>query len=174
MKKTILLALFALWLTGTVSFAQSEGAADSIPPISLDGSRYKSFDGFLLDMEPIQAAPQLVTPRLPYRPYNDNGTVVHYNELFRPGRNVTYDRVMYDASFLPFFPSGALQSATYRLGNGMRIITYGEYDANGYRVRNPGALPWERNHFRGAFEVKSRNGNFGIRVEMQGGRATPW
>jgi len=62
------------------------------------------------------------------------------------------------------------QGASYKLKNGMRINTYGEYNADGYKVYNPSALPWERNRFNAAFEIKSANGNFGIKVEMQGGR----
>ena len=44
----------------------------------------------------------------------------------------------------------------------------------GNKVRNPSALPWERNNFNGAFEVKSENGNFGIRIEVQRGRNNPF
>lgn len=35
-------------------------------------------------------------------------------------------------------------------------------------------LPWEKNNFNGAFEMKSENGNFGIRIEVQRGRTTPY
>lgn len=56
----------------------------------------------------------------------------------------------------------------------MEITTYGEYDADGNKVRNPSALPWEKNNFNGAFEMKSENGNFGIRIEVQRGRTTPY
>ena len=68
----------------------------------------------------------------------------------------------------------ALQSATFKLKNGWKITTYGEYDADGNKVRNPSALPWEKNNFNGAFEMKSENGNFGIRIEVQRGRTTPY
>ncbi len=36
----------------------------------------------------------------------------------------------------------------------MRINTYGEYNADGYRVPNRSALPWERNAFKGAFGIE--------------------
>ncbi len=173
MKKTILFVLFGMWVP-IASFAQSEGVGDSIPPISLDGSRYQSFDGFLLDMgSMLVAPPQLLAPQLTYRPYNDNGTFKNYNELFRPWHRVTYDRGTYYFPFTPFSSFPTLQSATFRLRNGLRITTYGEYDANGYKVRNPGALPWQRNNFHGALELKSGNGNFGVRIEMQRGRIAP-
>ena len=35
-------------------------------------------------------------------------------------------------------------------------------------------VPWEKNNFNGAFEMKSENGNFGIRIEVQRGRTTPY
>ena len=44
--------------------------------------------------------------------------------------------------------------STFKLKNGLHITTYGEYDADGNKVRNPSALPWERNNFNGAFEMK--------------------
>ena len=53
------------------------------------------------------------------------------------------------------------------------MLLNGEYDANGRRVYNPSALPWERNNFNGAFELKSENG-FGLRIEVQQGNRTPF
>ena len=49
-----------------------------------------------------------------------------------------------------------------------------DYDKDGWRVPNRSAMPWERNNFRGAFELKSANGNFGIRIEVQQGRNVPY
>ena len=65
-------------------------------------------------------------------------------------------------------------SSDLKLKNGMRINTYGDYDKDGWRVPNRSAMPWERNNFRGAFELKSANGNFGIRIEVQQGRNAPY
>ena len=174
MKKLILSISMSLMVAA--AFAQSEATTDSIPPISLEG--YKNFDGFILDMgSMIMAPPPLIAPQLYYQPYHNRATK-NYNELFRPHLNVTYDR----ASYTPMYPGmgmyGAgtlsmpptLQSATFQLKNGLRITTYGEYDADGYKVRNPAALPWEKNNFNGAFEMKSENGNFGIRIGVQRGR----
>ena len=67
-----------------------------------------------------------------------------------------------------------LQMGSFKLKNGMRLNTYGEYNANGYKVPNRSALPWEKNNFKGAFELKSANGAFGIRVEVQQGRTAPF
>ena len=49
-----------------------------------------------------------------------------------------------------------------------------EYDADGNKVYNPSALPWQRNNFNAAFEMRSANGNFGIKVEVHGGRNNPY
>lgn len=179
--KKLILSIF-MFLIAATTFAQSEVATDSIAPVSLDG--YKNFDGFMLDMRPmIVAPPPLIAPQLSYQPYSNN-TPVNYNELFRPNRNITYDRGAYNSVFTPMYwgmyGSGSmsipptLQSATFQLKNGWRITTYGEYDADGNKVRNPAALPWERNNFNGAFEMKSGNGNFGIRIEVQRGRNAPF
>lgn len=181
MKKLIL--SISLFLITAIAFAQSEVTTDSIPPISFDGQR-KDFNGFILDMGPMLVAPPpLALPRLNYQPYSE--VITNYNQVFRPNQNVTYDRgtfniytPMYSGLGLGMYGFGSmpptLQSATFKLKNGLRITTYGEYDADGYKVRNPGALPWERNNFNGAFEMKSENGNFGIRIEVQRGRTTPY
>ena len=149
MKKLVL--SISMFLIAATTFAQSEVVTDSIPPISLDG--YKNFNGFMLDMgSMIMAPPPLIAPQLYYQPYNNN-TIANYNEISMPP---------------------TLQSATFKLKNGLHITTYGEYDADGNKVRNPSALPWERNNFNGAFEMKSENGNFGIRIEVQRGRNNPF
>jgi hypothetical protein len=56
----------------------------------------------------------------------------------------------------------------------MRINLYGEYNADGHKVYNPSAFPWERNQLHSAFEMKSANGSFGIKVEVHGGRNYPY
>ena len=66
------------------------------------------------------------------------------------------------------------EMGSFTLKNGMRIHTYGEYDKDGWKVPNPSALPWEKNNFKGAFELKSANGAFGIRIEVQQGRHVPY
>lgn len=177
MKKLIL--SISMILMAAATFAQSEVVADSIPPISLDGSRYKSFDGFVLDMGSVMLAPPpLIAPQLTYQPFSSSESMKNYNEIFRPGMNVTYDRgsyPMYSRAGVYGFGSmpPTMQSASFKLKNGLRITTYGEYDADGNKVRNPSALPWEKNNFNGAFEMKSENGNFGIRIGVQRGRYAP-
>ena len=67
-----------------------------------------------------------------------------------------------------------MQMGSFKLKNGMRINTYGDYNMDGRKVPNRSAMPWQRNNFRGAFELKSANGAFGIRVEVQQGRNVPF
>ena len=63
---------------------------------------------------------------------------------------------------------------SFTLKNGMRIHTYGEYDKDGWKVPNPSALLGKRTISKGAFELKSANGAFGIRIEVQQGRHVPY
>ena len=70
--------------------------------------------------------------------------------------NIIYDRGSYNHVFTPMYPEWGiygfgtmsmpptLQSATFKLKNGLHITTYGEYDADGNKVRNPSALQQER------------------------------
>lgn len=73
-----------------------------------------------------------------------------------------------------FLSPQQLQMGSFKLKNGMRLNTYGEYNAKGRKVPNHGAMPWEKNNFKGAFEMKSSDGNFGIRIEVQQGRYYPY
>lgn len=180
-----LIVSIALFMAAATVSAQSEQPADSIRGISMEN--YKEFkDGFLLDMGMMIATPPPLLPPQAGFDFRSFGTTKDYNELFRLQPAVTYGRGnlnnvfsggMYGTGIYGFgtYHSGsmppALQSATFKLKNGLRITTYGEYDADGNKVRNPGALPWERNNFNGAIEVKSANGNFGIRLGVQQERA---
>ena len=149
MKYIGLIILFCL-LSFRVN-AQNEVPADSVRSMNMPAT--KNFDGFLLDMNLMKMA----TPQMP---------------------KMTLDITIY--SMNPFGLTGFgsspqnLQMGSFRLKNGMRINTYGEYDKDGWKVPNPSALPWERNNFKGAFELKSANGSFGIRIEVQQGRNGPY
>lgn len=112
-----------------------------------------------------------------------------YSRIFRLNPDVTYSQGLSDLFSLsnshyfganPFgltgfgSPTDNLRMGSFVLKNGMRINTYGEYDKDRRKVYNPSALPWERNNFKGAFELKSANGAFGIRIEVQQGRKIPY
>ena len=160
---------------------------DTIHGISMDN--YKIYDdGFILDMGMKIATPmRLIPPQLTYDAHSVKSSKDYY-KLFQLDPNITYGKEnatifsrgysgfgMYGFGAYGFGPMPpTLQSATFKLKNGWKITTYGEYDADGNKVRNPSALPWEKNNFNGAFEMKSENGNFGIRIEVQRGRTTPY
>lgn len=166
------------------SKAVSEGVPPEGVPLS-DGilpSDVKSYDGFLLDMGLMKMA---APPRLPKFTLEIPDASKDYSRLFQLNPNVTYSQGLSNIFSLsnsrfyssnPFGLTGFwgstdnLQMGSFTLKNGMRINTYGEYDKDGWKVPNPSALPWEKNNFKGAFEMKSANGAFGIRIEVQQGR----
>ena len=180
------IALLILCMTTTfLLHAQSEVKGDSIatPPASEGGSSLlpstvRNYGGFLLDMGAIN---------LPHRPSLSNFKLEipdaskDYSYIFRPQTDVIYTQGNYTMG-LPCTGFGwgsfwgtptTLQMGSFQLNNGWKLNTYGEYDADGRRVYNPSALPWERNNFKGAFELKSENG-FGLRIEVQRKRETPF
>lgn len=145
----------------------------------------KNYDGFLLDM----GLMNLSAPTLPRFTLEIPDASKDYSRIFRLNPNVTYSQGLSNIFSLsnsryfssnPFGLTGFwgstdnLQMGSFTLKNGMRIHTYGEYDKDGWRVPNPSALPWEKNNFKGAFELKSANGAFGIRIEVQQGRNYPY
>ena len=177
MKYIGLIILFCL-LSFRVN-AQNEVPADSVRSMNMPAT--KNFDGFLLDMNLMKMA----APQMPKMTLDIPDASKDYSFLFRLDPNVTYSQgyshlfnlgssTIY--SMNPFGLTGFgsspqnLQMGSFRLKNGMRINTYEEYDKDGRKVPNPSALPWERNNFKGAFELKSANGSFGIRIEVQQGR----
>lgn len=167
---------------------RSKSVSEGIPPEGVplsDGilpSDVKNYDGFLLDMGLMKMA---APPRLPKFTLEIPDASKDYSRLFQLNPNVTYSQGLSNIFSLsnsrfyssnPFGLTGFwgstdnLQMGSFTLKNGMRINTYGEYDKDGWKVPNPSALPWEKNNFKGAFEMKSANGAFGIRIEVQQGR----
>lgn len=167
---------------------RSKSVSEGIPPEGVplsDGilpSDVKNYDGFLLDMGLMKMA---APPRLPKFTLEIPDASKDYSRLFQLNPNVTYSQGLsniFSLSNSRFYSSNPfgltdfwgstdnLQMGSFTLKNGMRINTYGEYDKDGWKVPNPSALPWEKNNFKGAFEMKSANGAFGIRIEVQQGR----
>lgn len=180
--KQIAIIILLCFLALRVS-AQNEIPADSVRSTSMPA--IKELDGFLLDMNLMKmAAPPMPKPTLTVPDASKD-----YSFLFRLNPDVTYSQGFSDmfspgsSTFYSMNPFGLtgfgssptnLQMGSFRLKNGMHINTYGEYNKDGWKVPNPSALPWERNNFKGAFEMKSANGAFGIRIEVQQGRTTPY
>lgn len=148
----------------------------------------KDFGGFILDMGTMLNAESLVLtpialPALDYMPELFADNLHQWNtDAFRINPHITYmgGTSLVSPSLttmsLPYTGSGMVnwRGTSYKLNNGMRINLYGEYDADGRKVYNPSALPWERKNFNAAFEMKSSNGNFGIKIEVHGGRNNPY
>ena len=192
--KQVCLFIIALFAGSISLYAQSEAQGDSIrshvlpdgtPPEGALMPEVKNYDGFLLDMSLLK----MEAPRLPEFTLEIPDASKDYSRMFRLNPNATYSQglsIVFSLSnstvysMNPFGLSGFwsspenLQMGSFRLKNGMRINTYGEYDKDGWKVPNHSALPWEKNNFKGAFEMKSSNGAFGIRIEVQQGNRTPF
>ena len=192
--KQVCLFIIALFAGSISLYAQSEAQGDSIrshvlpdgtPPEGALMPEVKNYDGFLLDMSLLK----MEAPRLPEFTLEIPDASKDYSRMFRLNPNATYSQGLSNVfsltnspvySMNPFRQSGywsspyTLQKGNIRLKNGMRINTYGEYDKDGWKVPNHSALPWEKNNFKGAFEMKSSNGAFGIRIEVQQGNRTPF
>lgn len=192
--KQVCLFIIALFAGSISLYAQSEAQGDSIrshvlpdgtPPEGALMPEVKNYDGSLLDMSLLK----MEAPRLPEFTLEIPDASKDYSRMFRLNPNATYSQGLSNVfsltnstvySMNPFGLSGFwsspenLQMGSFRLKNGMRINTYGEYDKDGWKVPNHSALPWEKNNFKGAFEMKSSNGAFGIRIEVQQGNRTPF
>lgn len=181
MKKLITLLLL---LTGFIQ-AHAQNEAD----IRLDGAGVKNFGGFILDMGTMLNAESLTLsvpyPTLSYHmgfgeaspyPINPEAFRLNPNLTYMGGTSINPSRTSIISLLYTGIGTGMVnwQGASYKLNNGMRINLYGEYDADGHKVYNPAAMPWQRNNFNAAFEMKSANGNFGIKVEVHGGRNNPY
>jgi hypothetical protein len=184
MKRSRLLLALLLVTAATTASAQTTDTDNNREIISFGGEEYKSYGGFLIDMGLFAAS----TPKLPeYDLKSYQPAAKDFNKLFAlPGTAIystSTSGYRYSSSSYyslgsvfdsPFVTSTTLQMGSFRLKNGARINTYGNYNADGYRVVSPGTLPWERNNFHGAFEMKSANGNFGFKLEVEQGRKAPF
>lgn len=187
--KPIVIFLFLIGLALSAK-AQSEIGTDSIAPVPpAEGvdvlpEGVRSYNGFLLDMDGLM---KTAAPTLPRFTLEIPDASKDYSFLMRPQTDAIYTQglsnmfsgygMSYYGPWSLYSPNGTmdnLQMGSFRLKNGWRLNTYGEYNRKGYKVYNPSALPWERNNFKGAFEFKSQDGSFGIRVEVQRGRKTPF
>lgn len=191
--KRVFFCIIAMLVGISSVCAQNEVKADSIYSTHPEGTtsegtfmpEVKNFDGFLLDMSLMKTT----APQLPKFTLEIPDASKDYNRLFQLNSDATYSQGLSNVfslsnstvySMNPFGLTGFgsspdnLQMGSFKLKNGMRINTYGEYNKDGWRVPNPSALPWERNNFKGAFEMKSANGAFGIRIEVQQGNKSPF
>ena len=167
-----ILTLLCLFVALSAS-AQTEGT-----DIIAEDNRQNDFGEFIFDMYSLLNSDLLTQPvwdlglfTLPID--NTKGLRINPNAFtFKSGLQLMGNT---SSSFQPMLYPGRAgniqwQGASYRLQNGIRINTYGEYDSDGYKRANPAALPWQRNNFNAAFEMRSSNGKFGIKVEVSAGR----
>lgn len=183
---TLLAGISAVNAQNEVSTDTIRSKVEGISPESILPANVKNYDGFLLDMGLMKMA---APPTLPKFTLQIPDASKDYNRIFQLNPDVTYSQGLSNIFSLsnsqyygsnPFGLTGFwgntdnLQMGSFKLKNGMRINTYGEYDKDGWKVPNRSALPWERNNFKGAFEMKSANGAFGIRIEVQQGRNAPY
>lgn len=133
----------------------------------------KDMGGFLLDMSILKLN---TAPKLSLNWELPDPTARDYAAIFALDPRITYGKAngtswSTQSGWLNALYGNAnaptLQMGSFQLKNGWRLNTYGQYDADGWRVPNPSALPWQRNDFHGAFELKSANGAFGIKIEVE-------
>ncbi|GAE23532.1 hypothetical protein JCM10003_3317 [Bacteroides pyogenes JCM 10003] len=173
MKKLIL--FFVLLCPAVYLSAQTEFPSDTLR--RSPSANIKEFGGFLLDMGLMSVLPPTLPKQMQEMPSN---LTKDYNKLFFLNNDASYTQG-FSSAFSPFSSgltgrygsfspsSDYLQMGSFKLKNGMRINTYGNYNSKGWRVPDRNALPWERNKFQGAFELKSANGHFGVRLEVRQG-----
>ena len=132
---------------------------------------YKQFGGFILDLNTeLMQMPKLPEVKLmhidPFPKFKE-ALQLDMSKVTYGVKSVEYGRSPYGFSrYGNSITDGPLNSATFRINDNLKFSTYGDYDAQGYRRVNPSAMPWERNNFRGAFELKSSSG-FQIRLEVE-------
>ena len=108
-------------------------------------------------------------PKLPKFSLDVPDVSKDYNQIFRLNTDATYTQGFTDAFSSPF--SGFGYGYGWGLSSSPQFMQMSTFKLkNGWKVPNRSAMPWEKNNFRGAFELKSSNGNFGIRIEVQQGR----
>lgn len=109
----------------------------------------------------------------------DNVLLKDYSSLFRLDPSVSYSqgytnlfsRYAYYGTYdgFPYVwgpSSDFMNMSSFTLKNGMHLNMIGQYDANGRLMPGVHVMPWEKHDFKGAFELKSANGAFGIRIEV--------
>lgn len=176
----ILIALFATACPEAWSQAEKPAGSHVQTPAGV-----KDFGGFLLDMGTMLNAELLVLPppvfsHLSWDTFANPDALPLLTvspEALRIDTRVTSIGGVLDGVLNPnlasqVFPGTKgtrldLRGVTYRLNNGLKISTYGEYDADGYRRYNPAALPWEKDDFNAALELKTDDGKFGLRIGVE-------
>lgn len=163
-------------ITTVALFAQNEKPVIEIDTEPEKMATYQEFGGFIIDLNKAVAQPmflpKLDLSQLKIAPYEDFTEKMGF-DLGKAIYGVTPITTFgtnsgYGWGYHPFNSptSSPINSATFRINDKWRMTTSGDYNAEGYRRPNPSALPWEKNDFHGAFELKSSSG-FSVRFEVQ-------
>jgi len=180
------LIFFLLLFLLTYSISAQEVRSDSVSVhtnpqtdgnIGLRLNNVKDYGGFLLDMNALEPTRMsIATIKDTYEPFPD------FSHLFKGLNKITYGTST--GLYMPYYSlspmgisnfagtswwgTGQVQTASFKLNNGMTLRTFGDYNAEGYRVNRP-IEPWKRNNFQGGFELKSQDGKFGFSIEVRNG-----
>lgn len=153
--KRVCFFIIALLASIASLYAQSEVKGDSVrslpdgtPPDGVFLPETKNYNGFLLDMSLMK----MEAPRLPEFTLEIPDASKDYSSIFRLNPDVTYSQGLSNVfsltnstvySMNPFGLTGFwsspenLQMGSFKLKNGMRINTYGEYDKDGLESTQP-------------------------------------
>jgi hypothetical protein len=112
----------------------------------------------------------LSQPKLPKYDLSVAALLRNFDKAFSLNNDVVYSQVgvpLYSSVTGGYDGVATMNSATYKLRNGARLTTYGNFGADGRR--NPYAgTPWSKMDFRGGAEIKFNNGfRFGVEVQYQ-------
>jgi hypothetical protein len=162
-------------------WAQHELPTDTLRR-SMTMPSVKHFGDYLLDMKLLNAsvAPMisLHAPLFEVSPLGKN-----YGSLFNADKGTVFAQGFTNAfSYRPVMyydgwggygigygltnNTDMLQKGSFRLNNGMRLNVYGQRSADGRLLPGMNVLPWQKNDFKGAFELRSASGHFGVTIEV--------
>lgn len=176
MKKIIL--FLAMLATSMATMAQSEVLSDSIT-LKMDSNKH--FGDYMLDANlysmPILQLPSY-TDMLKTTPSMENFIESLLNRspqwMFTKATSDALPTLTYGYNTFDFqSPTQNLGMGTIKLNGNLRLNLYGQYAPDGSKLPGNNLLPWEKNYFKGAMELKV-NKKFGIRVEVQRGGYNPY
>lgn len=168
--------LLILFLTIATANAQQEQQGIQIDTETEYMATYKEYGGFILDLTQALSSPA-VFPEFKLLNHSVDLYINWLERLNLSTGNITYGKDDYSifgsnnsrhyyGTTLYRGIDQPINSASFRLNDNWRLNTQGDYDAQGYKRKNPSTLPWENNDFRAAFELKSSKG-FSLRLQVQ-------
>lgn len=185
--RRLLFILICYCAIPTIAWGQHEVKADTLHRnLNAHQPEVKQFGQYQLDMNQLGIMPATANPiRFSTKTFNTQD----YSNIFRLGADTPFgtgytndfSRINWHyptgyfygspfyADYLGYSMStnpDMLQGTSFKLNNGARINLYGKYGADGKLLPGMNAMPWQKHDFKAAFEMKSKNGNFGIRVEV--------